>query len=67
MQPYNTISPFCVPVSTAEDHCPGLATQLADSGELDMIFRAINLLKSYGWTVGCDSELLAPLWLLEGM
>ena len=65
MQPYNTISRFRVPVSTTEDPCPEHGIDSPTTEDLDQIFRAIRVLKGYGWTVGCDSELLAPLWLWE--
>ena len=34
-------------------------------GEIGRAFRAIRELKSLGWVVGCDSELLPPLWALR--
>lgn len=67
MQPHNTISPFRVPVSTAVELCPELEIHGPTIEDLDRIYRAINLLKSYGWTVGCDAELLPPGWIVEGM
>ena len=65
VQPYNTISRFRVPVSTTEDPCPELGIRPVDIGDVDQIFRAIKTLKVYGWTVGCDAELLPPNWFWE--
>jgi len=65
MQPHNTISPFCVPVSTTVDPCPEHEIHSIDFEDLDQIFRAIRLLKGYGWSVGDDKELLAPRWIWE--
>lgn len=65
MQPHNTISRFRVPVSSAEDPCPEHEIHSVDFEDLDQIFRAIRLLKSYGWSVGDDKELLAPRWIWE--
>jgi len=67
LQPYNTISRFRVPVSTAGKLCPEHEIHDVTSEDLDQIYRAINLLKSYGWFIGCDGELLAPRWIMEGM
>ena len=67
IKPYNTISRFCVPVSTTGGPCPEHEIHGPTIEDLDQIFRAIRLLKSYGWTVGCDYELLPPGWILEGL
>ena len=65
MQPHNTISRFRVPVSTTEDPCPGLEIHGPTLEDLDQIFRAIRLLKRYGWNTGVDAELLPPAWIWE--
>ncbi len=65
IKPYNTISRFCVPVSTTVDPCPEHEIHSPTLEDLDQIFRAIRLLKSYGWTLGCDGELLSPRWIWE--
>lgn len=64
MQPYNTISPFCVPVSTTEVLWPEPETQQY-LNQLNSCLTAIRTLKSHGWTVGCDLELLPPAWARE--
>ena len=45
-------------LSTTETQDPTL-------GEIGRAFHAIRELKALGWVVGCDSELLPPLWALR--
>ena len=54
----------CVSVSTTADPCPEHETE-PTLGEIGRAFRAIRELKALGWVVGCDSELLPPLWALR--
>lgn len=67
LQPYNKISRFCVPVSTTEGPWPEHEIHGPTIEDLDQVFRAIRTLKNYGWTVGCDYELLCPAWAREGL
>ena len=46
----------CVPVSTSETHGP----------ESETCVSAINTLITWGWTLGCDGELLPPRWFRRG-
>ena len=54
----------CVSVSITADPSPGFETE-PTLGEIGRAFRAIRELKALGWVVGCDSELLPPLWALR--
>ena len=65
MQPHNTISRFCVPASTTVEPCPEHEIHGPTLEDLDTVFRSIRTLKSYGWSVGADAELLPPAWIWE--
>ena len=54
----------CVSVSATAKPCPKLETE-PTLGEIGRAFHAIRELKALGWVVGCDSELLPPLWALR--
>lgn len=54
----------CVSVSTTEDSSPSLETE-PDLKMIGQAFNAIRQLKKLGWVVGCDSELIPPLWALR--
>ena len=64
MHPHDKSLNPCVSVSTTAQPCPGLETE-PTLGEIGRAFHAIRELKALGWVVGCDSELIPPLWGLR--
>ena len=56
--------PPCVPVFTTENPCPEQETRLASghASQKTLIAVAITILTEFGWTFGCDGELLPPAW-----
>lgn len=60
------VSSTCVSVSTAETQGPKNETGVTASGHRFAVREAINTLIEYGFTVGCDGELLPPRWIRVG-
>ena len=57
---------LCVPVSTSETHGPDNETRVTVSGQTYECAEAILTLTEWGWTIGCDGELLPPKWFRRG-
>ena len=59
------VSSPCVPVSATVNPCPGLETgePTGHSHHKYEVAEAIHTLIDYGFSIGCDGELLPPRWL----
>ena len=57
------VSQPCVSVSTTETTGPNSETRVPAIGHQYAVREAINTLIEFGFTVGCDGELLPPRWI----
>ena len=57
------VSQPCVSVSTTETNGPNSETRVPAIGHQYAVREAINTLIEFGFTVGCDGELLPPRWI----
>ena len=56
----------CVPVSTEKTHGPDSEIRVSASERTYECAEAINTLITWGWSLGCDGELLPPRWFRRG-